>query len=71
MSREVTDEECLRVSGDPHEFLRMIGRMPLDDGSGGSKEEDGDTGERRTRHGSLKLYGPPRNRPPAAAVSGS
>ena len=34
MSREVTDEECLRVSGDPNEFLRMIGRMPLDDGSG-------------------------------------
>jgi twitching motility protein PilT len=33
MSREVTDEECLRVSGDPNEFLRMIGRMPLDDGS--------------------------------------
>jgi twitching motility protein PilT len=34
MSREVTDEECLRVSGDPNEFLRMIGRMPLDDGNG-------------------------------------
>jgi len=34
MSREVTDEECLRVSGDPNEFLRMIGRMPVDDGSG-------------------------------------
>jgi twitching motility protein PilT len=35
MSREVTDEECLRVSSDPNEFLRMIGRMPLDEGSGG------------------------------------
>ena len=34
MSREVTDDECLRVSSDPNEFLRMIGRMPLDDGSG-------------------------------------
>jgi twitching motility protein PilT len=33
MSREVSDEECLRVSGDPNEFLRMIGRMPLDDGN--------------------------------------
>jgi twitching motility protein PilT len=33
MSREVTDEECLRVSGDPNEFLRMIGRVPLEDGS--------------------------------------
>src|SRR5215207_7184059 len=36
MSREVSDEECLRVSGDPNEFLRMIGRMPLDDGNSGN-----------------------------------
>jgi twitching motility protein PilT len=27
-AREVTDEECLRVSSDPNEFLRMIGRTP-------------------------------------------
>ncbi|MCC7055361.1 MAG: type IV pilus twitching motility protein PilT [Gemmatimonadaceae bacterium] len=26
MSREVAEEECLRVSGDPVEFLRMIGK---------------------------------------------
>jgi len=32
-SREVTEEECLRVSGDPIEFLRMIGKSPVDDGS--------------------------------------
>jgi twitching motility protein PilT len=38
MSREVSDEECLRVSGDPNEFLRMIGRMPLDDGIGAKDE---------------------------------
>ncbi len=38
MSREVSDEECLRVSSDPNEFLRMIGRIALDDG-GGAKEE--------------------------------
>src|SRR5512146_2898693 len=38
MAREVTDEECLRVSGDPNEFLRMIGRMPLDDGNGDKGE---------------------------------
>jgi twitching motility protein PilT len=44
MSREVTDEECLRVSGDPNEFLRMIGRMPVDDGSGGDKERPPLTG---------------------------
>jgi len=38
MSREVTDEECLRVSGDPNEFLRMIGRMPVDDGNAPKEE---------------------------------
>jgi len=27
-SREVAEEECLRVSSDPNEFLRMIGRSP-------------------------------------------
>ncbi|PYO78235.1 MAG: type IV pili twitching motility protein PilT [Gemmatimonadetes bacterium] len=35
MAREVTAEECLRVSGDPTEFQRMIGQLdPADDGSG-------------------------------------
>jgi len=32
MSREVTEEECLRVSGDPVEFLRMIGKSATDEG---------------------------------------
>src|SRR5574341_673568 len=31
MSREVTKDECLRVSGDPNEFLRLIGEPPVDD----------------------------------------
>ena len=31
MSREVTADECLRVSGDPNEFLRMIGQPVLGD----------------------------------------
>jgi len=31
MNREVAQEECLRVSPDPNEFLRMIGEKPLDD----------------------------------------
>src|SRR5688500_8479106 len=31
MSREVAMEECLRASGDPNEFLRMIGQPPMDD----------------------------------------
>jgi len=44
MSREVTDEECLRVSSDPNEFLRMIGRMPLDEGSGEKGERPPLTG---------------------------
>jgi len=35
MAREVTADECLRVSGDPTEFQRMIGQLPTeDDGSG-------------------------------------
>jgi twitching motility protein PilT len=38
MAREVTVDECLRVSGDPTEFQRMIGQLPTDgdDGSGKS-----------------------------------
>jgi twitching motility protein PilT len=31
LSREVTEDECLRVSGDPNEFLRMIGRTPVEE----------------------------------------
>jgi twitching motility protein PilT len=31
MSREVAEEECLRASHDPNEFLRMIGKSPDDD----------------------------------------
>jgi len=34
MQRDVTKEECLRVSGDPNEFLRMIGEAPVDEGMG-------------------------------------
>ena len=39
MSREVAVEECLRVSGDPNEFLRMIGQPPLEDGGGPPKQD--------------------------------
>ena len=31
MARDVAEEECLRVSSDPNEFLRMIGKAPLTD----------------------------------------
>jgi len=29
-NRDVNEEDCLRVSGDPNEFLRMIGKSPVD-----------------------------------------
>src|SRR5690349_7344117 len=31
VGREVTKDECLRVTSTPNEFLRMIGEQPLDD----------------------------------------
>jgi twitching motility protein PilT len=31
MAREVTEDDCLRVSGDPNEFLRMIGQRPVEE----------------------------------------
>jgi twitching motility protein PilT len=31
MGREVSKEECLRVTGSPNEFLRMIGEPPIDE----------------------------------------
>jgi twitching motility protein PilT len=34
VAREVTEEECLRTSGDPNEFLRMIGKVNLEDEAG-------------------------------------
>jgi twitching motility protein PilT len=34
MQRDVIKDECLRVSGDPNEFLRMIGEAPIDEGTG-------------------------------------
>jgi len=31
-AREVTLDECTRVSSDPTEFLRMVGQLPAEDG---------------------------------------
>ncbi len=31
VAREVNEDECLRVSSDPNEFLRMIGQKPLEE----------------------------------------
>ena len=48
MSREVAAEECLRVSSDPNEFLRMIGQPPLDDeGKPGAAKPAAAAGGRR------------------------
>jgi twitching motility protein PilT len=41
MAREVSSDECLRVSSDPNEFLRMIGQPPLDDGADATKATNG------------------------------
>ncbi|MFN8580109.1 MAG: type IV pilus twitching motility protein PilT [Gemmatimonadaceae bacterium] len=38
VAREVAEDECLRVSSDPNEFLRMIGRATLDDEDSGSSK---------------------------------
>jgi twitching motility protein PilT len=34
MARDVAEEDCLRVSHDPNEFLRMIGKAPTEPDSG-------------------------------------
>lgn len=47
VSRQVSADECVRSSGDPNEFLRMIGKGPLDDsGSPPSAQNGNRPGER-------------------------
>lgn len=41
MNREVTAEECLRVSGEPTEFQRMIGQLDSADDGNGAKGAPG------------------------------
>lgn len=41
MNREVTADECLRVSGDPTEFQRMIGQLDPSDDSNSAKSTAG------------------------------
>src|SRR5690606_8498580 len=45
-AREVSEEECLRVSGDPVEFLRMIGKS-VDEGPTGPAKPGSVAGTRR------------------------
>jgi twitching motility protein PilT len=49
MAREVEEEECVRVSHDPNEFLRMIGKGPIegDTGTSPQKPGQGPTGVKR------------------------
>jgi twitching motility protein PilT len=49
-SREVSQEECERVSSDPKEFLRMIGVTPLEDQDMGS----GDKAQQQQRSAGLR-----------------
>ena len=47
VAREVSEDECLRVTSDPNEFLRMIGRAPTEDGSPPPKQQPAASGQRR------------------------
>jgi twitching motility protein PilT len=44
LAKEVAEEECLRVSGDPNEFLRMIGKTSVDEGASGAQKPGGMAG---------------------------
>jgi twitching motility protein PilT len=44
IAKEVAEDECLRVSGDPNEFLRMIGKTAIDDSPSGSSAKPGPGG---------------------------
>ena len=43
MAREVDEDECLRVSSDPNEFLRLIGKAPIE-GDTAPRENTGPRG---------------------------
>ncbi len=47
MGREVTQEECLRVSPEPNEFLRAIGEKPMDEPDSSLNERGGNQGGMR------------------------
>jgi twitching motility protein PilT len=46
VSRQVSADECVRLSGDPNEFLRMIGKGPNDDSGNQSNTQNGRPGDR-------------------------
>ena len=54
VNRLVSADECVRSSGDPNEFLRMIGKGPMDDFSGGSSNGNGARATERPLTGGLR-----------------
>jgi twitching motility protein PilT len=46
ISRDVTEEECLRASHDPNEFLRMIGKLNENEGKPGQPSSNGAAGKK-------------------------
>ena len=54
VNRLVSADECVRSSGDPNEFLRMIGKGPMDDFSGGSSNGNGTRATERPLTGGLR-----------------
>ena len=47
VGREVTQEECLRVTSDPNEFMRMIGEVPMEEQEMGEIDAKKKTAMRR------------------------
>jgi len=47
VSREVTQDECLRATSDPNEFLRMIGEKPMEEQEMGEIDAKKKTAMRR------------------------
>lgn len=48
VARQVSADECVRSSGDPNEFLRMIGKGPMDDGLSAPPAANGTQNNRAT-----------------------
>ncbi len=51
VARTVALDECLRVSGDPNEFLRMIGEPPMGDDDSGTKDRSSTLAGRQVQAG--------------------
>ena len=54
VNRLVSADECVRSSGDPNEFLRMIGKGPMDDGLSAPSNNGAGKATERTLTGGLR-----------------